>query len=225
VRFTAKERDAESGFDYFGARYFSAVQGRYTTPDWSDRPEPIPYADLREPQTANLYTFGRNNPLAFRDVDGHCIVDGENHGWAWCVAHTLKLTETQREQQQEKEETQKEVEQFLAFQKHQKERGNPEVLDEYRAAMSRPSAIDEALNNLFNDLYRPGAKVGSGSTAAAIREELKTGVRVGGRSHIQKAHDYIRALEDWLTANPDASGDRAAAENVLKDLKNALSGK
>jgi RHS repeat-associated protein len=32
-KFTGKERDAESGLDYFGARYFSAAQGRFTSPD------------------------------------------------------------------------------------------------------------------------------------------------------------------------------------------------
>jgi RHS repeat-associated protein len=32
-KFTSKERDAESGLDYFGARYFSGAQGRFTSPD------------------------------------------------------------------------------------------------------------------------------------------------------------------------------------------------
>jgi RHS repeat-associated protein len=30
---TAKERDSESNLDYFGARYFSGAQGRFTGPD------------------------------------------------------------------------------------------------------------------------------------------------------------------------------------------------
>jgi RHS repeat-associated protein len=33
IRFTGKERDAETGLDYFGARYMSSAQGRWTTPD------------------------------------------------------------------------------------------------------------------------------------------------------------------------------------------------
>ena len=32
-RFVGKERDQETSFDYFGARYFSAGVGRFTTPD------------------------------------------------------------------------------------------------------------------------------------------------------------------------------------------------
>jgi len=31
--FTAKERDTETGLDYFGARYFASTQGRFTSPD------------------------------------------------------------------------------------------------------------------------------------------------------------------------------------------------
>jgi RHS repeat-associated protein len=32
-RFTSKERDTESGLDYFGARYYGSVQGRFTSTD------------------------------------------------------------------------------------------------------------------------------------------------------------------------------------------------
>ena len=97
VRFTGKERDAETGLDYFGARYLSAVGGRFSSPDWSDRPDPIPYAELREPQTLNLFTYGRNSPLKNQDFDGHCTIDGEEHGYLWCLGHTLGLTLTRKE--------------------------------------------------------------------------------------------------------------------------------
>jgi RHS repeat-associated protein len=72
TKFTGKERDAETGLDYFGARYFSGAQGRFTSPDWSATPQPIPYADLKDPQTLNLYAYVRNNPLSRADADGHC---------------------------------------------------------------------------------------------------------------------------------------------------------
>jgi RHS repeat-associated protein len=32
AHFTGKERDAETGLDYFGARYFGSPQGRFTSP-------------------------------------------------------------------------------------------------------------------------------------------------------------------------------------------------
>lgn len=79
-KFTGKERDAETGLDYFGARYFSGAQGRLTTPDWSATPQPIPYADLADPQSLNLYSYVRNNPLSKPDPDGHCGEGDDNCG-------------------------------------------------------------------------------------------------------------------------------------------------
>ena len=70
-KFTQKERDSESGLDYFLARYYSSPQGRFTSPDWSELPEPIPYADLTNPQSLNLYPYALNNPLSSADPDGH----------------------------------------------------------------------------------------------------------------------------------------------------------
>jgi RHS repeat-associated protein len=69
VKFTGKERDAETGLDFFGARYFSGAQGRFTSPD-------EPFADQyeSEPQSWNLYSYSRNNPLRYIDPTGRkCI--------------------------------------------------------------------------------------------------------------------------------------------------------
>lgn len=64
-QFTAKERDNETGLDYFGARYYASVQGRFTGPD-------LPFADQQaeNPQSWNLYSYTVNNPLRFVDLDG-----------------------------------------------------------------------------------------------------------------------------------------------------------
>lgn len=69
--FTGKERDTESGNDYFGARYYSSAMGRFMSPDWSAKADPVLYAKLEDPQTLNLYAYVTNNPLAKRDLDGH----------------------------------------------------------------------------------------------------------------------------------------------------------
>jgi RHS repeat-associated protein len=69
--FTGKERDAESGNDYFGARYYASAMGRFLSPDWSAKEEPIPYAKLDNPQTLNLYAYVGNDPLSDVDADGH----------------------------------------------------------------------------------------------------------------------------------------------------------
>jgi RHS repeat-associated protein len=72
--FTGKERDAESGNDYFGARYYASSMGRFMSPDWSVKADPVPYAKLDNPQTLNLYDYMRNNPLGGIDTDGHDVV-------------------------------------------------------------------------------------------------------------------------------------------------------
>ena len=70
-RYTGKERDAESGNDYFGARYYASTMGRFMSPDWSAKEEPVPYATMNDPQSLNLYAYVRNNPLRGVDPDGH----------------------------------------------------------------------------------------------------------------------------------------------------------
>ena len=78
--FTQKERDCESGNDYFFARYYTSAMGRFTTPDWSAKVEPVPYAKLDDPQSLDLYAYVRNNPVASDDPNGH----GCN---GWCDLH------------------------------------------------------------------------------------------------------------------------------------------
>src|SRR5271167_2858387 len=70
--FTGKEYDLEStNNDYFGARYYASSMGRFMSPDWSAKEEPVPYAKLDNPQSLNLYAYVLNNPLKSVDVDGH----------------------------------------------------------------------------------------------------------------------------------------------------------
>jgi RHS repeat-associated protein len=71
-RCTGKERDTESGNDYFGARYYASTMGRFMSPDWAAKPTAVPYADFTNPQSLNLYQYMRNNPLLKADPDGHC---------------------------------------------------------------------------------------------------------------------------------------------------------
>lgn len=64
---TGKERDGETGLDYFLARYYSGAQGRFTSPD-------APFMDQRpeHPMSWNLYSYGRNSPLQYLDPFGTC---------------------------------------------------------------------------------------------------------------------------------------------------------
>jgi RHS repeat-associated protein len=77
--FSGKERDAESGLDYFGARYYASGLGRFMSADWSAQAEPVPYAKLDDPQTLNLYAYARNNPISLVDPDGHNVIEYNNY--------------------------------------------------------------------------------------------------------------------------------------------------
>jgi len=70
-KFEGKERDTETGNDDFGARYYSNRFGRWLSADWSSTPAPLPYANLINPQTLNLYSMVADDPESFADLDGH----------------------------------------------------------------------------------------------------------------------------------------------------------
>src|SRR5438046_3949358 len=63
-KFTQKERDNETGLDYFGARYYASMQGRFASPD-------SVCGCPKNPQTQNLYAYVHNNPLNLVDPTGH----------------------------------------------------------------------------------------------------------------------------------------------------------
>ncbi|MGA7830606.1 MAG: RHS repeat-associated core domain-containing protein [Terracidiphilus sp.] len=66
--FTGKERDTESGNDYFKYRYYASSMGRWLSPD----PSLLTHADLENPQSLNLYNYVGNRPLTLTDLDGLC---------------------------------------------------------------------------------------------------------------------------------------------------------
>jgi RHS repeat-associated protein len=65
-KFTQKERDNETGLDYFGARYMSSTQGRFTGVDLIN----LTKYHIANPQRWNGYTYAINNPLVTIDLDG-----------------------------------------------------------------------------------------------------------------------------------------------------------
>ena len=73
-----------------------------------------------------------------------------------------------------------------------------------------------------NEIYRPGATTGDGGLADAVRHELSTGQLVGGKSHIIKAIQRIRNLENIIKTQNLSQSDLNIAKSLLDDLRNAL---
>ncbi len=76
-KFAGSERDNESGLDFMQARYYSSTQGRFTSPD-----QPFMDQEEGDPQSWNLYSYVRNNPLNSIDPTGEAQwkdINGELH--------------------------------------------------------------------------------------------------------------------------------------------------
>jgi RHS repeat-associated protein len=76
AQFTGKERDAETGLDFFEARYYSGAQGRFLSPD------PGPWIFLN-PQSYNGYSYALNNPLIYTDESGETPQDRVNAAYSF----------------------------------------------------------------------------------------------------------------------------------------------
>jgi RHS repeat-associated protein len=66
-KYTEKERDAETGYDYFGARYYDARVGRFLSVD----PHASGYLEI------SPYVYGANNPMAVVDPTGMDTTSGQ----------------------------------------------------------------------------------------------------------------------------------------------------
>jgi RHS repeat-associated protein len=83
--FTGKDRapaTENGGLDFFGARYYSADLGRFTSPD----PLGNFFANPGDPQSWNLYVYARNNPLRFVDPTGHAFCSYDDGSEPWLAA-------------------------------------------------------------------------------------------------------------------------------------------
>jgi RHS repeat-associated protein len=65
-KFTGKERDNETGLDFFEARYYGSNMGHFTSPD----PGGLLTQNQEYPQSWNLYEYVHNNPLTNIDPTG-----------------------------------------------------------------------------------------------------------------------------------------------------------
>jgi RHS repeat-associated protein len=88
--FTGKERDQETGWDYFGARYLRADLGRFTTIDpvqtWKE--------NLVDPQRWNRYGYAKNGPLRYMDPTGLYTCSGSKGDCGQIDAYIRRLRDS-----------------------------------------------------------------------------------------------------------------------------------
>lgn len=266
---TAKERDNESNLDYFGARYFSGAQGRSTGPD-----EPLIDQGPDDPQSWNLFSYVRNNPLRFIDPTGQgcrqsgsSYTDDANVSGPDCVQF---LADTTTEKQKPSvtvndkpgnvltalalntffavDNAANDYFRFLTdaagiqpsyMQNIPLNEGaagqiasagvfvganlNPRGLLANARTRLLQSAQSPKLRNIIEALYRPGATVGTGSTADVIRYELETGVLLSPKGHFLKGIERRTALQRLYRDPSLGASDRQIVKELLTDLQNALS--
>jgi RHS repeat-associated protein len=94
-RYTGKERDTESGLDYFGRRYYGSNTGRWMSADPynpimirqkmkeaglpDEAADSFFYGHLENPQNWNKYVYAENNPLKFVDPTGAASEPAGHH--------------------------------------------------------------------------------------------------------------------------------------------------
>ncbi len=92
VLFTGKQRDAETGYDYFGPRNFNFHNMRWLSAD-----SPLVDNHINEPQFWNLYSYVGNNPAKYLDPSGRQSKNVNEK-------KELKTQETNQESREQKEE-------------------------------------------------------------------------------------------------------------------------
>ena len=92
----------------------------------------------------------------------------------------------------------------------------------------KPNVSNQKLQNIVDDLYKgQGGKntIGNGTTMDAVRNEIKTGLPTNGKFHSIKAQETINRLQRRLRAGDLTPAETNIANELIKDLQNALGGK
>ncbi len=231
--FATHGRDKDTGFISMGVRDYDPEQHRFISAD------PFLLEDLdacaASPIDCDLYSYARNNPLLYVDYNGQNPVmiaafalvvayDAIQVYRDPSVANFISLgVDLSGGVVASALSKAAKAEKVVAGASGASRAGFEKLQQVYREQMAKPHVENPKLFNMVKKLYRPEASIGSGSTAAAIRNEIITGKPTKGTWHSQKGEDSIRFLEKWLGNNPAVrTGDRAAAENIIKDTLDAL---
>ncbi|MBI2011789.1 hypothetical protein HYS91_03400 [Candidatus Daviesbacteria bacterium] len=231
--YTGQEKDLETGLNYYNARYYNSHIRRFTQPDDIIQ-------NIYDPQSLNRYSYVNNNPIKYTDPSGHIL--GLVLRLATFIARAAPFVSlankvmanpnTQKTIQSINKVQSKPV--VINIENNSGKTVNNSALDKVisnvgNAAAQVPKVTNQKLNNYVDQFYKGVSnpnRIGSGTTADAIRFENNTGLEVFGSRHIQKGEDLIRGINKWLNANPNASEeDIKIAKTIKDDLVNALRGK
>jgi len=83
------------------------------------------------------------------------------------------------------------------------------------------TAISKEVKEIVNQLYRPGAIIGDGGTADALRMEIKFGIKINDKTHLQKAQERINQINKILNKYP-THPDRDLLITLRDDLIDAV---
>jgi RHS repeat-associated protein len=244
-KFEGKERDTETGNDDFGARYYSFRLGRWLSADWSSVPVPVPYANLTNPQTLNLYAMVSDNPETFADLDGHnCTMEtsyvtcaGEDTGESgvYGVGTEADLKQQQKNkqlgamQQAQYQLSQKGLEFIARHEVVQKVKQAAAAVEKARAAeqawlAKHPNV--EALIMIGAMISGGGeAAEGEGEAAGEVGEGLQYSDRVAARSAQDPGpnHNFPSSFDNEIIQN----GQKTVGSNgyTQYNLRGSINGK
>ncbi len=219
LRYPGQIFDANTGLCWNGYRAYDPLTNRFMQSD-----------PLGLKGGLNLYAYPAN-PLQEMDLyglSGGGSHDGEGHA-------SKKADDEESDSSKSKpageESPDNEAHSAAAHEKYK---------EQLRREMGKPACDSPEMQKIADKMYRDDAKIGSGSTADAVRNERATGKPTVGSDgkeywHEQKAQNTVKELETAISNDNRARNgekgmeghqlsnkDRAAAENMLKDLQNSL---
>jgi RHS repeat-associated protein len=235
-KFTSKERDIETGLDYFETRYYGSSQGRFTSADsYNIIFEKAQGGDERERrqiflkyatqvQNWNKYSYVLNNPLRHTDPDGRRPQTAADR------AMLAKLT---AEYDQAKKDGNQELMEAIAY----AQIDIAKAIDAVPEGQNDPDALQAtfwAVNQLGSTAYAEASSHDNGQTVATTARQDKcnifvaeaygigAGVGFGGFGYpTNGSWRHPLTAGNVPTANTLASNDITAVQNLIPMSSNA----
>jgi RHS repeat-associated protein len=222
-KFEGKERDTETGNDDFGARYYSNRFGRWLSADWSAVPAPVPYANLSNPQTLNLYAMVADDPESFADLDGH---EQNSPPPSRCSLEAYDCSQAQREQlrvAQEATQGQAEAEAARQNAQAQATAAAPTIVKETMEAIDKvvkpliDSAAEEAgaavgvASKVFGAAVGVVVELATAPATARDEDKLKDVKKKDDKGDKDKEHTKEPSPSKWdkhTKPHPSRTGDK-----------------